>query len=473
MGLILPGGFHVNAGAAGLRQLLLLEMDATLCFSFVNQRKLFDISSGQTFDLIVSRRVSETQGSDRTFRSAFGLLDASILFSPGFSPIAYPVRLLKATSGDYCAPVQIGNQEEARILARLFGHSIPFGQFLSSNEMRIKSRPDSLDANKDAWRFVDTRSVCEQGDPRLRLANALLIGKGFIPVHEKGTFDQFCDTQQEAPRYCVDLSKMSDRRTLLEDSRHYRLIVRSAIHAGESRKSVFCLLPPGVLAAHSASIEVNVRGRATARAAELCSVANAFSCDFVAHRIVLLNLSLFLLKRLPYPRLGLAERTYLTHQATRLSCNHDGYAPLWSEQFGDAWREATPKQTWPVLDDESERWGVRAGIDAVVANAYGLDRDQYRYLLSSFNHSSYPRAPELCLSAFDQLQELGSGAFFKKSDPYWDVPLNEDLPNPVIELPAADATYSESGRRVEAGGQIQLLSDDEGPLFHSSKEGDA
>ena len=47
-----------------------------------------------------------------------------------------------------------------------------------------------------------------------------------------------------------------------------------------------------------------------------------------------------------------------------------------------------------------ERWATFMAIDAVVADAYGLTRDQYAHVLSSFSHSSYPKAPELCLARF-------------------------------------------------------------------------
>jgi hypothetical protein len=71
----------------------------------------------------------------------------------------------------------------------------------------------------------------------------------------------------------------------------------------------------------------------------------------------------------------------------------------------------------------------------VVAHAYGLTRDQYAHVLSTFSHSSYKDAPCQCLAAFDELQSLGLEAFTKKHDPYWDIPLNENLPQPVIDLP--------------------------------------
>lgn len=112
--------------------------------------------------------------------------------------------------------------------------------------------------------------------------------------------------------------------------------------------------------------------------------------------------------------------------------------------LGDAWREPTPRHTWPVLADDDARWAVRAAIDAVVADAYGLSREQYAHVLGSFSHRSYPKAPDLCLDAYDELKSIGLDAFVKKHDPYWDIPLVETLPKPVIDLPIPEAVSSET-----------------------------
>jgi hypothetical protein len=148
--------------------------------------------------------------------------------------------------------------------------------------------------------------------------------------------------------------------------------------------------------------------------------------------------NLFILNGCPVPKLGEAQTRLLAHAALRLSCNHEGYTLLWKEQLGSEWREERKRHTWPVLEDEARRWAVRATIDAVVAAAYGLDRGQYAHVLASFNHKSYIHAPELCLAAFDYLAKYSLGAFCKKHDPYWDIPLVTTLPQPVLDLPGGE-----------------------------------
>ena len=60
----------------------------------------------------------------------------------------------------------------------------------------------------------------------------------------------------------------------------------------------------------------------------------------------------------------------------------------------------------------------------------------------------------MCLARFDELKSIGLGAFTKKHDPYWDIPLNENLPQPVIDLPGlTQAGEGERFRLGEAGGK--------------------
>jgi hypothetical protein len=91
------------------------------------------------------------------------------------------------------------------------------------------------------------------------------------------------------------------------------------------------------------------------------------------------------------------------------------------------------------------------------ADAYGLSREQYAHVLSTFRHASYRKAPELCLARFDELKTLGLDEFTRKYDPSWDIPLNENLPQPVIDLPIpGEATDDGRGTKEEAEGEFRL-----------------
>ena len=108
--------------------------------------------------------------------------------------------------------------------------------------------------------------------------------------------------------------------------------------------------------------------------------------------------------------------------------------------------------------------------DRLVAGAGG--RLQPRRACRLRRAHSYRKAPELCLARFDELKGLGLEKFTRKYDPYWDIPLNENLPKPVIDLPIPKdemAEQTDDGRWKERSGQISFLSP--GPLFDQKSDG--
>jgi hypothetical protein len=75
-----------------------------------------------------------------------------------------------------------------------------------------------------------------------------------------------------------------------------------------------------------------------------------------------------------------------------------------------------------------------------------------------FSHRSDPKAPHLCLAIFDELKQLGLEEFTKKHDPYWDIPLNENLPQPVIDLSVIGETGAVQGLTEVTNAELRLSS---------------
>ena len=329
-----------------------------------------------------------------------------------------------------------------------------------------------LDMTNDSHRFTPTHDILPSGDdPRDPLVARRLLEKGYLTLHEGKTFHQYDDHWGERPRYLVHVDQLADKPAWREAARYYRLAFRDIASSTNERTVIFGCLQPGQLFGNTAPCERNPQQRAAADSLVLSAIANVHTFDWTLRQKSAAHVNLFILNGCPVPALSSKARILLSHSALRLTCNHEGYDALWQEQLGNAWREPTLKHTWPVLSGDDARWAVRAAIDAVVADAYGLIRSQYEHVLSSFSHRSYPGAPELCLAAFDDLKSIGLDAFAKKHDPYWEVPLNESLPRPVIDLPGAAASVpaEASGKPyVGKGGQLELFPPDFGPLFQQS-----
>ncbi len=254
---------------------------------------------------------------------------------------------------------------------------------------------------------------------------------------------QFTDIWGDGPEYFVSL--IVEKLSYFKRAIFYRFAFRRIVGFTE-QKVIMCILPPACVTGNSLFTEANPSGRASWKALFLIGACNTYVFDWLAHLRVDKNLNDFIFSALPFPQIH-ESSSFIAHSALRLSCNHAGFASLWREQLVNEWKERGKERfTWPVLSGDDERWEFRSAIDAVVADAYGLSRGQYEHVLSSFSHSSYPKAPELCLAKFVELKKIGIDAFTKKYDPYWDIPLNENLPKPVIDLPIPGGETDEDGK---------------------------
>lgn len=264
-----------------------------------------------------------------------------------------------------------------------------------------------------------------------------LIQSGVLPWHEGKTVQQFTDRWGDRPAYCVPLRNMSDKLGRLNAARYYRLGFRKVARSTDDRTAIFTVIPPGFITSDSLLIESHPERRPNTHALSVCGLANSFTFDWLLRQAVSANVTFNYLDPQPIPDLSPIMH-FLAHVALRLLCNHEGYAPLWRDQLDRSWREPSSLFSWPVLATGPSRLEARAALDAIVAHHYGLTSDMFSYLLTSFDHSASPDNPGLCLAKFDEYAAIGAAAFTRKYDPYWDIPLVETLPQPVIELPGVE-----------------------------------
>lgn len=431
IGFVLPSAFHANEGATGIRKLFIENLGLRCCFSFENRRKLFEIDSRFKFALIVASKKRSGDG----FYCAFYLHDDEWLFSErdGQEPLKYKLDFIRKTGGDYLSLLELRSHKDLEIAEICFANGKPFGEVCDHLGIKLSQE---LNMTYDAWRFTPTAEVLSNGeDPRDPDITARLLEMGYLVLHEGKTFWHYTDRWEDRARYVVTLKQLVDKPNWIISASYYRIAFRDVASSTNERTVVFCLLPPSCVVGNTAPTEKEINKRTNVSALNLMAMTNTFMFDWTIRLKATSHVNLFILNGGVIPRYK-AIRNFFAHSALRLITNHKAYETLWIEQVGDTWREPGKSPfTWPVLAGEDERWEVRAAIDAVVAQAYGLNREQYAHVLSTFSHASYPKAPQLCLGKFDELQQTGLEPFTQKYDPYWDIPLNENLPKPVIELP--------------------------------------
>ena len=381
IGVLMPSAFHANEGTTGVRHLYLQETDLRWCLSFENRRRIFDIDSRFKFDLIVAQRPGPTQ----SLRCGFYLDRIEDTDDPA-KIMTYSMAFLNKTGGANLTLLELRGNADLRIAEKFFFQPARLRTWCMDHHIRFGC---------DLHMTAD--SGCFQS-----------AGAAPLILHEGKTFHQYTDSWDSKPRYSV---APGDLKPMIADAvRHNRLVFRDIARSNDERTMIACIAPPGVVFGHTATVEKAPWARANADALVLCALFNSFPFDWLVRQKAATHLSLYILDALPMPRLSDGARHFLAHAALRLSCNHSGYTELWHEQTGG--------KTIPESTEE-----IRPRIDAIVAHAYGLNREQYDHILRSFSHRSHPDAPTLCLAAFDELKARGPSKFYRQHDPLADVPL--------------------------------------------------
>ena len=401
-GVVVPSAFHANAGATGVRQLYLEKMALRHCLSFENRKQLFDIHRSYKFAAVVGLNEANKTSS---FECGFYLEDAAMLFSSA-DRMAYTLDFVQRTSPSYLTLFEIRDEDDLDAMRKIASCQEKVSEIFSNTSICLR---------RESYPSLPRPS-----------------GVPPIPIFEGKNFQRYDDAWEGGPSSWVNLELSSIKASALV---HYRLAYRRIQNAGNETTSIWILLPPLSAGADSSPIEQTPHLGPNCIALSLLASLNSTLFDFHLRLPVTANVSPFIVNNCRLPGC-LTRNALLSHSALRLMCNHSGYAALWQDQVGAAWREKSTTLSWPALDNEEDRWQVRAVIDAVVANAYCLSRSQFEHILSTFSHASYPKAPYLCLDTFDSLQEIGIEAFCKQHDPYWDIPLNENLPIPTTDLPS-------------------------------------
>ncbi len=192
-------------------------------------------------------------------------------------------------------------------------------------------------------------------------------GSADLILHEGKTFHQYTDRWDTKPRYSVPAESVRS-----EAPRYRRLVFRDIARSNDERTMIACMAPPGSAFGHTATVEKTPWARRPDDALTLCALFNSFPFDWLVRQKTATHLSLYLINGLPVPDLDAPE---LARAAGALSTGR--------LEAGAA-------------------WDLRAEIDTGIARRYGLTRDQYQHILTSFSHRSYPQAPVLCLAAFDR-----------------------------------------------------------------------
>jgi hypothetical protein len=417
-GIVVPSGFYMDLGAAQLRRSLIESTRIESLISLSNERYLFEgVHHSFRICLITFTNGARTDAFSAAFRvnprEAISPEQVAAFLADERELIRYPVELLRMLSPDALSVVELRNEREiviARQLSkgrRIDRDSLPLrSEFHMSNDRHLfRARPD----------------------------------RRSLPLVEGKAIDQF-EFDSTALRYWVD---EDDGRAALggENSyEHFRLALRRIARNTDTRTVIATILPRRTFAAES----VHVTHKKNISASTLlfwAGVLNSFVFDYQIRQRVSANLSMFHLYQLFLPEATRIEAVVepVSSRVSRLLRPHEAFTELAST--------ATPAT---VGEDDNVN-EIRAEIDSIVAHAYGLDENDFRYILDTFPVVA-DETKDLVLETFrnwkpatdDPLMRLISGGEHLrlefKETARWDVKreqVNKELEHVIVRTVAA------------------------------------
>ena len=177
--------------------------------------------------------------------------------------------------------------------------------------------------------------------------------------------------------------KMFSAEVLIDPDTHpinrCRVAFRDVTNRTNSRTVISCLVPPYTPLTNSAPYLIFPGWDAPDRAA-VVGIMNSSPFDWLARRYVELHLNFYVLNSLTFPPPDNTPWERIGKLAARLSCVDERFAEFATEASVE-YGQLTP----------SQRSGMRAEIDALVAHAYELTADELSFVFTDFTENAVPQ----------------------------------------------------------------------------------
>ena len=394
--VLIPSQILANDGSTEMRKRI-LDLDIQQLYVFENRKKIFPIDSRYRFLLL---SVRNRPGLD-TFQAGFYLHHLSSLETDETERekfYAMSKQTIRKTSPD---TLQIPEVEDSEF---------DILNSLSSNES-LTSESD------DGWEVAFSRGFDKTNDVHLLKES----GVGW-PVLEGGNIHQF-NHDFAKPMFTADIStglrREENSRVYKNSCRNFyhsfRLAFRDISSSTNMRSIIASIIPPQRFFTCSLRVIVLTRNgnfehgnEYNKKTAYLCGILNSMTFDFVARSKLQMH-TMVVIKALPIP-----DRTHhddIATLAAKLSVGSDEF-----EGFAESMRvENMPLTPY-------ERIHATARLDALVAHAYHLSKEEYKTILKSFKFEENPALLEADTADFNDNKTLRAfyGEVRKLAPGYYD-----------------------------------------------------
>lgn len=425
LGLVVPSGIYTDKGTGDLRRLLLKQCAWRWLYGFENRNKLFDIDSRFKFCVLIAAKGGQTEA----IRAAFMRHELED-WADAQAVLDYPAERVKSFSPKSSSVLEIRSAKDLSVLTKLYANGVLLGdqgpegwgityarEFDMTNDSKLFIARDKAEAQ--GFRpDIYGRWVNEAGEVLLPLYQGAMVHqhdpfyKGWLRDEDgKPAWTPIAwSAKRWAPKYLLSEAEYrSSSKAMLGAKLGFRDIARST----DERTAIASLIPDlpcgnvvGVLAVRDGG------------SAALAGVMGTTAFDFAARvRISGTHMNYYVIAELP---LVCQERVdSVGAVGMRLAMTHARFARWWP-RADRSWR-----RLWAITPHERLR--LRCMLDAIVAALYGLDRDDFAWILKDCDH---PTARTTEKAFCRQLDPKGFWRVDKTTDP--------ELRHTVLSLAAFD-----------------------------------
>lgn len=360
-GIIIPSGFHTDAGTKGLRRLLFEKNEVRELISYENRRGIFpSIHKSFKFDLLIFKKTGKT----RSFKAAFMLHDPGKLKKFSSSAISINWEMIKRLSPSSWSVLEFKTLKDIELAQKMYQH------------------PSLRTHIPGSWKVHFFREF------DISLDNGLFNTeqKGLI-IYEGKMIEQYTHQFKE-PRYWIKKENITSKLgSQYQDIKEYRLGFRAVAASTNRRTMIASIIPCHVCCGNSLIVlkifdpENSRRLMDESDLLYLCGVFNSFVFDYLLRLKVTTNLNMFFIYDMPVPRLSKHDQVY-QEIISNVASLYPEFGSL-HKQFAKGDRHGS------FLD----RIQYQATVDSLVAKIYELDTQSLEYILDQF-HQKDPRKEE-------------------------------------------------------------------------------
>jgi hypothetical protein len=404
LGIILPTGIYSDFGTKDLRETLLFEGRLDFLYAFQNEKRVFS-AAHHSFKQVAlfATRGGRTEAFRTRFRMGVGDspeahdIPDDILRNDNAAMVFTPDDV-RTNSPKTLSLVELKSDRDFAIFRKIYAHSIRIGDNAPDWEISYAREFDMTNDSKhfpplEKWEAkgykpdVFGRWIGPDGDVALPLyqgrvvhhfdfwAGRYIQGAGRNAVWGDNPHDQ----KAFSPQYAMAEGVF---RKQVEHPASVRIAMRDIARSTDTRTLIAACIPP-FPGNHKVPI-LEVGDRSLERTTCLAAILSSFVFDWVT-RVRLGGTSIVwsMLVDCPLPKLSLSDQAEkrIVLNTARLTFLHRRFAPEWlrlkhlcPDLAAKQW-----KHWWAVT--EVDRLRLRVEIDALCADLYGLDPDDFDWIV--------------------------------------------------------------------------------------------